>query len=116
MVLFIIKYPEFWTLFRFGLLYLIVIPIAGIAGLFFKIATFGKLKHKFVLEEIQNKYKILKYVIGFIFVAVIAYGFALIGGFFGYWIMLGAAIVTAAILFVIFHFMFPKPTKKIQKA
>ncbi|MFW9852850.1 MAG: hypothetical protein ACFFDS_07905 [Candidatus Thorarchaeota archaeon] len=114
--LFIIKYPEFWTLFRFGLLYLPIIPIAGIAGLFFKVATFGKLKHKFVLEEIQNKNKILKYIMGFIFVGIIAYGFALIGGFFGYWIMFGAEIVLAAILYVTFHFMFPKPTTKIQKA
>ena len=107
--LFAIKYPEFWILFRFGLLYLLAIPIAGIAGLFFKAITFGKLKYKFVLEEIKNQHKILKYIIGFIFVGIIAYGFALIGGFFGYWIMFGAEIASVALLYLAFSLMFPKP-------
>ncbi len=110
--LFSIKYPEFWEIFKFGLLYLPVIPIAGVAGLFFKALLFGKLKYKIVLEEIQTSHKIIKYIVGFIFVTIIIYGLALIAGFFGYWIMIIAEVVSIALLYAAFHYMFPKITTK----
>ena len=104
---------HFWDMFRFGLLYLPVVPILGIAGLFFKVLTFGKMKYKFVLEEIKNRFKISKYILGFIFVAGLAVFFAFMG-YIGEIALIISEVVSIILLIAAFYFMFPKPKSKIS--
>ena len=112
--LFSIGDPHFWDMFRFGLLYLPVIPILGIAGIFFKVLTFGKMKHKFVLEEINNRFKISKYILGFIFVAALAIFYAFMG-YLGDIAIIVSEVVSIILLLGAFHFMFPKPKSQLAK-
>ncbi len=109
--LFSIGDPHFWVMFSFGLLYLPVIPILGVAGLFFKILIFGKMRYKFVLEEINTRFKITKYILGFVFVAVLA-GFYAFMGYLGYVAIIISEVVSIMLLIIAFFVMFPKPRKQ----
>ena len=112
--LFSIGESYFWDMFRFGLLYLPVIPVLGVAGLLFKILIFGKMKHKFVLEEINNRFKISKYILGALFVAALAVFYAFMG-YIGEIALIVSEVVSVILLVVAFHYMFPKPKSKITK-
>ncbi len=109
--LFSIGESYFWETFRFGLIFLPVIPIIGIAGIFFKVLLFGKMRYKFVLEEINNSHRVLKYILGFLFVAGLAYFFVIMG-YLGYIALIIPEVVVSILLVVVFYIMFPKPKNK----
>ncbi len=98
---------QFIIMISFALAFLPVIPIIGLASLFFKARLFGKMKHKIVLEEIKNENKFVKHVLVIVFTFVLMGVFIFISAY-GF-IYLGIAEVVAAILlYVTYNVMFPK--------
>jgi hypothetical protein len=60
---FFIGNPMFWYLFSVLMLLLPVGPIFILSALELKVLMFGKLKYKFVLEEVQLQKKVIKWII-----------------------------------------------------
>jgi hypothetical protein len=92
-------------------------PIFGLIGFLLKVRFFGKLKHKYILEEFHLDLKILKWIIIFVVelglaILVIAGGGTLLSEnkldtFFI--IFFPSEVVILGILILIFNKMFPKP-------
>ena len=99
--------PNILDVLPFELTFLLVLPIIAVAGMFFKILLFGKLKYKYVLEEVRTKNRIVKYVTVFIFIAALAIGFIL-SSLVGLWLLGVLEIVSVIILVVVFNMMFPR--------
>ncbi len=79
--------------------------IAAMFGLFLKIRLFGKLKHKYVLEEVNIQYKELKII------SIILAMFVLTSGFIfallvGYWLTLMLEGICLILLLVTYFVMF----------
>jgi len=91
----------------FSLIYLPAIPLAGISGFFFKIFLFGKLKYKYVVEEIKTEHRLAKHFVSFLFVLIVLLLY--IGlSFLGYWALGIGEIVYSILLIFVFNYMFPK--------
>ena len=101
----------FLELMTFILVFLPIIPILGVAGIFMKAFLFGKMKNKIVLEEIRNEAKFLKYAIAFVFVFGLMGVFIFIS-YFGYLALGIAEVVAFILLYIVYHFMFPEKKKK----
>ncbi|MHA1212544.1 MAG: hypothetical protein ACTSSH_08790, partial [Candidatus Heimdallarchaeota archaeon] len=98
---------QFITMISFALAFLPVIPIIGLASLFFKARLFGKMKHKIVLEEIKNENKFVKHVLVTVFTFVLMGVFIFVSAY-GF-IYLGIAeVVAAVLLYIAYNIMFPK--------
>ena len=108
---FFIGHESFQSELIMILIFLPIISIVGLSTFFFKILMFGKLKYKFVIEEIKNQHKMLKYI------AVVIFPFILMGGFIALtqtklYIVGISVIVAAVILYLIYNRMFPKLKSK----
>jgi len=79
--------------------------IVAMFGLFLKIRLFGKLKHKYVLEEVNIQFKELKIIAIIISMFVIATGliFALL---IGIWLVITLEVILIALLFATYFKMF----------
>ncbi|MHA1465345.1 MAG: hypothetical protein ACTSQ2_09665 [Candidatus Heimdallarchaeaceae archaeon] len=98
---------QFPTMISFTLAFLPVVPIVGLASLFFKAFLFGKMKHKIVLEEIKIDHKFIKHVVVIVFTFVLMAVFIYVSAY-GF-LFLGIAEISAAILlYIAFNIMFPK--------
>ena len=105
--LFFINDEFFSKMVAFGLVYLPAIPLAGIGGLFFKILMFGKLRYKYVVEEIKTEHRFIKHISAFLFVLLSLLLFVGLS-FLGYWALGIGEIVYLTLLIVVFNHMFPK--------
>jgi predicted permease len=99
--------PQFTTMISFVLAFLPVIPIIGLASLFFKAFLFGKMKHKIVLEEIKNEKKFVKNILVIVFTFVLM-GVFIFASAFGFLSLGIAEVVAAILLYMAFNIMFPK--------
>ena len=105
--LFFINSELFPKMITFSLIYLPAIPLAGISGFFFKIFLFGKLKYKYVVEEIKTEHRLAKHFVSFLFILIVLLIFMGLS-FLGYWALAIGEIVFSVLLFFIFNYMFPK--------
>ncbi|MCE7749098.1 MAG: hypothetical protein GPJ51_11915 [Candidatus Heimdallarchaeota archaeon] len=111
--IFLVSSPIFYPSLYLTLAFLPVFPLIGISSLLFKILLFGKLKNKFAVEEIRVKYKIYKYILGFVFVACLMALF-LYTAYVGYWAIFTAEAIVSVIVFFSFNYMFPKAKWKVK--
>ena len=92
------------------LIFLPAVPLVGIAGLLGKVVMFGKLKYKFVLEEINNSNKTVKYVTMFLIPAILLAGLILLTQVKLYLVGVAEVILLIILIFVA-NKMFPKARK-----
>ncbi|MHA1415605.1 MAG: hypothetical protein ACTSRR_05005 [Candidatus Heimdallarchaeaceae archaeon] len=105
--LFFINEKFFSKMIVFCLVYLPAIPLAGIGGLFFKILMFGKLRYKYVVEEIKTEHRFIKHISSFLFVLLSLLLFMGLS-FLGYGALGIGEIVYLILLIIVFNHMFPK--------
>ncbi|MBY9001312.1 MAG: hypothetical protein KGD64_10380 [Candidatus Heimdallarchaeota archaeon] len=98
---------QFITMISFVLAFLPVIPIVGMACLFFKAFLFGKMKHKIVLEEIKNENRIMKFVLVIVLTFVLMTGFIVVS-VYGLLALGIAEVVAAILLYIVYNIIFPK--------
>ena len=121
-IVMIIGNPVFWDALIIQISITLIGLLIGTFTLLFWIRLFGKLKHKYVLDEVQFRYKIAKniliVVIDFILLALITIGFVFI---FISWnpvkfslILFPIELVLAFTLYFVYNKMFPKPKKSIK--
>lgn len=94
----------------FILIFLPIVPLVGIAGLLLKVVMFGKLKYKFVLEEINNSNKTVKYITMFLFPTLLFGGLILLTQVKLYLVGIAGAVLLI-ILVLIINKMFPRSEK-----
>ena len=95
----------------------------GVFALLFSIRLFGKLNNKYVLDTVQLKNKVARFVVLFTINAII--GIAILAGFIillstqNYsivvLIMFSSELIIGIVLFLIFNKMFPKSKRKTQE-
>jgi hypothetical protein len=112
-VLFLIGTPIFYPTLFLVLALLPSFPLIGIATMLFKVRLFGKLKHKYVVEEINQKHKVLKHIVGFLFSAAIM-AILLYMAFYAYWAIFVAESVLLILVILAFNYMFPKEKWRIK--
>ncbi len=108
-----IKQAAFIDTVRLILIFLPAVPLVGIAGLLLKVFMFGKLKYKFVLEEINNSNKTVKYITMFLTPVVLIAGLILLTQVELYLVGVAEAILLIILIFVA-NKMFPKAEKPIE--
>ena len=107
-----LKKPLFLDILLMTVALLPVIFIVGIIGLFLKIFLFGKFKYKYVIEEVNTKYKELKIISILVIMFVLTAGFIL-SLIVGYWLTLVLEGVFLILLFIIYNVMFPRKQMKV---
>jgi hypothetical protein len=103
----LINKETFLTIVKMITTLLPAVLIITLAGFFFKLYLFGKLKYKFVLEEVNKELMVLKYL------GIILLMFGIGAGFLfslaiGYWFTLVIEGICLISLFLIFNLMFSK--------
>ncbi|MHA1955009.1 MAG: hypothetical protein ACW96U_13800, partial [Candidatus Heimdallarchaeaceae archaeon] len=98
-VLTMIGQPLFMDNLIYILIFLPAVPLIGIAALLLKVAMFGKLKYKFVLEEINNNNKTVKYVTMFLFPVALLAGLILLTQIELYLVGIAEAVLLAILIF-----------------
>jgi hypothetical protein len=121
-VVFFIGNPNFDTILSISLALVPIGPISGVLTLLLKVRLFGKLKYKYVLEEVKIRYKIWKWILisvinmAFYFVILIFMIFKMednqIWSFI--LILLSGEAIFVGILFYFFNRMFPKPPNRFN--
>ncbi|MHA1520909.1 MAG: hypothetical protein ACTSRK_12065 [Promethearchaeota archaeon] len=105
--------------------FLIVIPMGIIFGVFIlemKVFAFGKMKYKYVLDEVKIEHKVLKITAMAILGLVIAIGFLILTGAMmsgysmgmTYLVLGGTELVLGLGVYLIFNKMFPKHYYKLE--
>ena len=92
------------------LIFLPAVPLVGIATLLLKVVMFGKLRYKYVLEEINNSNKTVKYISMFLFPVVLFVGLILLTQIELYLVGVAEALLLVILIFVA-NKMFPKAKK-----
>jgi hypothetical protein len=105
-----INQPSFTQTVILILIFLPGVPLVGIAGLLFKVFVFGKLKYKYVLEEINNSNKTIKYITMFLVPAALIAVLILLTQV-GLYMVGVAEVVLLVILILLSNKMFPKAKK-----
>ena len=111
--------PVIWDIIIIQISITLIGLLIGTFSLLLSIRLFGKMKNKYVLDEVQFRYKIAKniliIVIDFILLVLITIGFVFI---FISWnpiqfslIIFPIELVLAVILYFVYNKMFPKPRK-----
>lgn len=106
-LLFLINQSNFFTILLYTLLILPLPPLTGLAGLFLKIRLFGKLSHKYVLEDVNDNAKVIKWI------SITAFNLFLVGVFIflstlnWYYVLIGEGAL-ALLIMLLFNLMFPK--------
>ena len=90
-----------------------VYPILGVSGLLVKISLFGRFRHKFVVEEIKNKYKFWKYLLCIIYLLLVTALFTY-AAVIAYWAIFPLEAVFILLTLIAFNIMFPKKEWKIK--
>jgi len=96
-----------------NLAFIPVYPILGVSGLLLKITLFGRFRHKFVVEEIKNKYKFWKYFLCIVYLLLVTALF-IYAAIIGYWAIFTLEAVFILITILAFNIMFPKKEWKIK--
>jgi len=112
-VLFLIGSPIFYPTLFMVLALVPSFPLIGIAALLFKIRLFGKLKNKYALEEINQEYKILKHIVGFLFLASIM-ALLLYMSYIAYWAIFTVEAILLVLVLFVYNYMLPKQNWKIK--
>jgi hypothetical protein len=95
---------------RLILIFLPAVPLVGISGLLLKVFMFGKLKYKFVLDEINNDNKTVKYIIMFLTPVTLIAALVLLTQVELYLVGVAEAILFIVLIFVA-NKMFPRAEK-----
>lgn len=106
-LLFLINRPNFFRILITTLIILCIPPLTGLAGLFLKIKLFGKLRHKYVLEDVNDDLKVIKWIAIIVFTLFLVGVFIFLSTLNWYSVLIGEGILALLVL-LIFNLMFPK--------
>ncbi|HUT79769.1 MAG TPA: hypothetical protein VMZ29_01095 [Candidatus Bathyarchaeia archaeon] len=110
-----IKKPIFIDILIFIAVLFPAIFIIGMIGLLLKVIFFGKMRYKYVIDEVNTKNRELKYI-GILVIMFLFAGGIIASLMVEYWVTLIIEGVFLILLLIAFNLMFPKKNMKLVKS